>query len=131
MKLTTVTALCVAALLGALVVMPGGAEASARDEVEALVREHPVLLFTKSYCGFCKRSLLLLDKMGVLSHNVVLNEMGAKGGEYQAALKEITGQRTVPNIFVGGAHVGGNSDLQAAHSSGKLAEMLAALDKQQ
>jgi glutaredoxin 3 len=32
------------------------------------------------------------------------------------------GQRTVPNIFVGGDHVGGNSDLQAMHAEDKALE---------
>ena len=35
------------------------------------------------------------------------------GSELQDALQEITGQRTVPNIFIGHKHIGGNSDLQA------------------
>jgi len=33
------------------------------------------------------------------------------GDAIQAALQEITGQRTVPNIFIGQKHIGGNSDL--------------------
>jgi glutaredoxin 3 len=32
------------------------------------------------------------------------------------ALRQQTGQRTVPNIFIGGRHIGGNSDLQARGS---------------
>lgn len=35
------------------------------------------------------------------------------GSELQDALQEITGQRTVPNIFIAKQHIGGNSDLQA------------------
>lgn len=31
----------------------------------------------------------------------------------QAALQELTSQRTVPNIFIKQQHIGGNSDLQA------------------
>ena len=41
-----------------------------------------------------------------------------------AALAELTGQRTVPNIFVKGEHLGGNDDLQEAAQSGRLAELL-------
>ena len=37
------------------------------------------------------------------------------GPKIQAALLELTGQRTVPNIFIGEKHMGGNSDLQALH----------------
>jgi glutaredoxin 3 len=35
------------------------------------------------------------------------------GAALQDALEEITGQRSVPNIFIGQKHIGGNSDLQA------------------
>lgn len=34
------------------------------------------------------------------------------GSAIQSTLQEITGQRTVPNIFIGKQHIGGNSDLQ-------------------
>jgi glutaredoxin 3 len=35
------------------------------------------------------------------------------GAALQDALEEITGQRSVPNIFISQNHIGGNSDLQA------------------
>lgn len=35
------------------------------------------------------------------------------GAELQDALEGLTGQRSVPNIFIKQAHIGGNSDLQA------------------
>jgi glutaredoxin 3 len=38
------------------------------------------------------------------------------GADIQDALREITGQSTVPNIFIGQKHIGGNSDLQARKS---------------
>jgi glutaredoxin 3 len=40
----------------------------------------------------------------------------ADGAEIQAALKEITSQGTVPNVFIDKKHIGGNSDLQAKRS---------------
>jgi glutaredoxin len=39
-------------------------------------------------------------------------------------LHEITGQKTVPNIFIGGVHIGGCSDLQAKVANGKVLEIL-------
>jgi glutaredoxin 3 len=38
------------------------------------------------------------------------------GAAIQDALQEITNQRSVPNIFIGKKHIGGNSDLQAKKS---------------
>lgn len=46
------------------------------------------------------------------------------GREIQDALKQLTGQGTVPNIFIGGEHIGGNSDLQALKKDKKLEEKL-------
>ena len=46
------------------------------------------------------------------------------GGEQQRTLKDITGQSTVPNIFIGGQHIGGCSDLLAKVKSGKVKELL-------
>jgi glutaredoxin 3 len=46
------------------------------------------------------------------------------GYAIQKELKMMTGQRTVPNVFVGGKHVGGNDDVQAAARSGELQKML-------
>lgn len=47
-----------------------------------------------------------------------------EGSAIQAYLIDKTGQRTVPNVFVQGKHVGGSDDLAAAHRSGKLAELI-------
>jgi glutaredoxin 3 len=42
------------------------------------------------------------------------------GAEMQHALGEISKQRTVPNVFVGGEHIGGNDATKAAHKKGTL-----------
>ncbi len=46
------------------------------------------------------------------------------GSDIQSALLDITGQRTVPNVFIKGKHLGGNDATQAAAKNGKLKEML-------
>lgn len=48
-----------------------------------------------------------------------------EGSAIQDALAEISGQRTVPNIFINQKHIGGNSDLQAK-SEDDLKELLKA-----
>lgn len=45
------------------------------------------------------------------------------GSAIQDALQEMTGQRTVPNIFIGKKHIGGNSDLEAKKGK-ELEELL-------
>lgn len=52
-----------------------------------------------------------------------LNQMD-DGPAIQDALLEMTGQKTVPNVFINTEHVGGNDNVQAAKQNGKLQEML-------
>ena len=52
-----------------------------------------------------------------------LDEM-PNGYAIQDELYRKTGQRTVPNVFVRGQHIGGNDDTQAAYMSGKLQKLL-------
>ena len=49
--------------------------------------------------------------------------MTEDGSDIQAALQEITKQRTVPNIFINKKHIGGNSELQNL-STGQLKGLL-------
>lgn len=46
------------------------------------------------------------------------------GPEVQAALHQWTGQRTVPNVFIGGQHIGGCDSTVAKHKEGKLVPLL-------
>ena len=48
----------------------------------------------------------------------------SNGSEIQNALKTKSGQSTVPNIYINGKHVGGNSDIQKLKSNGQLKQML-------
>ena len=49
----------------------------------------------------------------------------ANGAEIQAALLAKTGQKTVPNVFIRGKHLGGASDTEAAFEDGSLHGLLA------
>ena len=52
-----------------------------------------------------------------------LNQMD-DGADIQDALLEMTGQKTVPNVFIKGEHLGGNDDTQKAAKEGKITEAL-------
>ena len=81
------------------------------------------MVFSKSYCPYCTATKELLNGMGIEAKVIELDQID-KGSEIQGALLDISGQRTVPNVFIRGKHLGGNDDTQAAARSGKLAEML-------
>jgi glutaredoxin 3 len=59
--------------------------------------------------------------MGAKYYAIELDQV-PDGSDIQAALADISGQRTVPNIYIGQKHIGGNSDLQA--KSGELKALL-------
>lgn len=49
----------------------------------------------------------LFKRIGVQPHVIELDHLGAQGPQIQKVLERLTGQSTVPNIFIGGKHVGG------------------------
>jgi len=98
---------------------------AAADFVKSQVESNKVVVFSKSYCPFCSKTKALFEDLGVEATVFELNEMD-DGADIQDALLDITGQRTVPNTFINGKHIGGNDDVQRANSAGGLKEMLAA-----
>lgn len=109
---------------------PPQPERSPADEVEALIADEPVAVFSKSYCPYCMRAKALLSELGEQIDGytgagiIELDEIGERGRLMQNYLLEKTGQSTVPNIFIGGQHVGGASELRALHDDEKLLPML-------
>jgi len=82
----------------------------------------PNKIYTTRYCGFCFRAKRLLDSKGVKYEEVAID------GDREARIKlqQMTGQTTVPQIWIGETHVGGCDDLYALERSGRLDQMLAA-----
>jgi glutaredoxin 3 len=80
----------------------------------------PVKIYTTTYCGYCVRAKDLLTRKGVK-----YEELDVTGNdEMRAKLVEMSGQRTVPQIWIGDTHVGGYSDLARLESEGRLDPML-------
>lgn len=82
------------------------------SQVENLIKTKPVFVASKSYCPYCSATKRLLSEVYPEAYILELDQMD-EGNEIQAILAQITGQRTVPNVFIKGKHIGGNSDLQA------------------
>ncbi|KAG0669595.1 glutaredoxin [Maudiozyma exigua] len=93
------------------------------DQVQKMIDDNPVFVAAKSYCPHCKATLqTLFDSMGVPVADALVLELDKMedGPQIQTALKQINGQRTVPNIYIGQEFIGGNSDLQKLYMSGQL-----------
>ncbi len=80
-------------------------------------------IYTTGYCPYCARAkaLLTAKHAAFTEHDVTMDPVG------RATMTERSGGgRTVPQIFINGAHVGGCDDLHALDKAGKLDPMLAA-----
>ena len=100
-------------------VQAGGLEA----EIKATVESNKVVVYSKSYCPFAGQTKTLLSSNGIDAKIFELDQMG-NGADIQNTLKSMTGQSTVPNVWIAGKHIGGNSDIQALGAA-KVKEMIA------
>ncbi|CAK7203743.1 Glutaredoxin [Sporothrix eucalyptigena] len=85
---------------------------AAAQKVQQLIDDNAVVVFSKSYCPYCRSTKRTLDDLGAKYYVIELDQED-DGSEIQDALAKISGQRTVPNIYIGKEHIGGNSDLEA------------------
>jgi len=85
---------------------------AALTKAQSIIDDNAVAVFSKSYCPFCRASKQLLTEQGAKFYAIELDQVD-DGAAIQDALRELTGQGTVPNIFIAQKHIGGNSDLQA------------------
>jgi glutaredoxin 3 len=80
-------------------------------------------MYTTQACPYCTRAKALLRQRGVEAIEEIRVDMDP---EQRQQMIELTGRRTVPQIFIGERHVGGCDDLLALDVRGELAPLLAA-----
>lgn len=81
----------------------------------------PVTMYTTAVCPYCIRAKQILKARGVDDINEIRVDMLP---QERVKMMEITGRRTVPQIFIGDTHVGGCDDLMALDSRGGLVPLL-------
>ncbi|KAK9087691.1 hypothetical protein Syun_030085 [Stephania yunnanensis] len=94
------------------------------ENVKKTVSENPVVVFSKSWCSYSSEVKALFKRLGVDPFVVELDEMGPQGPQLQKLLERLTGQHTVPNVFIGGKHIGGCTDTVKLHRKGELEPLL-------
>ncbi|HSW25722.1 MAG TPA: glutaredoxin 3 [Burkholderiaceae bacterium] len=82
----------------------------------------PVRMYTTQVCPFCIRAKALLRQRGVAQIDEVRVDLDP---EQRLRMMELTGRRTVPQIFIGDTHVGGCDELMALDQRGGLMPLLA------
>lgn len=77
-------------------------------------------IYTKNWCIYCKRSKAKLQELGLSYQEIDVTD----DPQLEEQMRERSQQFTVPQIFVNGTHLGGNSDLNVAIASGQLDQFL-------
>ena len=96
--------------------------ANARERIEKLIAEHPVVLFMKGtpefpQCGFSGQVVQILDYLGAPVHGVNVLE----DDEIRQGVKEFANWPTIPQLYIKGEFVGGCDIAREMFQSGELA----------
>jgi len=73
-------------------------------------------MYTTSWCPYCESARRLLRRKGVSFEEISLE---ADPAQREVMIRR-SGQRTVPQIFIAGAHIGGSDELHALDAAGGL-----------
>lgn len=79
-----------------------------------------VTMFSTTTCPYCERAETLLSNKGIAVEKILIDQTP---GQFERMV-EVTGLRTVPQIFIGDFHVGGFTDLYRLDQSGDLTRLL-------
>lgn len=80
-----------------------------------------VEIYTKAFCPYCTRAMRLLGSKNV---EVEENDISMGGPKRTEMVQRAKGRTTVPQIFIGGRHVGGSDDLAQLERDGRLDALL-------
>jgi glutaredoxin 3 len=93
---------------------------SANSPTVTTKQQKKIVVYTKDYCPYCVRAKRLLQARGYAFEEINIEGDDAK----RQWLVDKTGQRTVPQIFIGELSVGGSDDLHELDRNGKLTELM-------
>ena len=82
----------------------------------------PIEIYTSPLCGFCHAAKRLLNGKGAAFTEI---DVMRQPDKRQEMMSRAHGRHTVPQIFIGGTHVGGCDELYALERAGKLDGLLA------
>lgn len=82
----------------------------------------PITMYTGPSCPYCTMAKQFLKSLGVENITEIRVDQNPAG---YSEMQQRTGQRSVPQIFIGETHVGGFTDLYALHQKGGLENLLA------
>jgi len=108
--------------------VPAELDGDAERFVRETIAQQPVAMFALEWCEFCWSVRKLFGQLGIDYFSVDLDSVeyqeGDRGGKIRAVLAERTGAVTIPQIFIGGEHVGGCTELFDMYCDGKMLRKL-------
>lgn len=81
-----------------------------------------IIIYSSMFCPYCHSAKALLGKKGVDFEEIDVDTIP---GARQEMTRRASGGYTVPQIFIGDAHIGGCDDLYALEGAGRLDALLA------
>lgn len=91
--------------------------------VQEFINSNKVMVFSKTTCPFCTKVKELFKSLNV-QYELLELDIAENGSALQNALFELSGQKTVPNVFINGKHLGGCDDTLKAHAENQLLNMI-------
>ncbi|KAG8370852.1 hypothetical protein BUALT_Bualt13G0026500 [Buddleja alternifolia] len=85
------------------------------ESVKKTIGDNSVVVYSKTWCSYSSEVKSLFKKLGVDPLVIELDQLGAQGRQLQKTLERLTGQRTVPNVFI---------DTLKLHRRGELQPLL-------
>lgn len=98
-----------------------------KKKINTFIEDNKIAIFSKTFCPYCTKVKSLFDEIKEPYAVIELDQIGDDGPLIQEMLGDMTGQRTVPNVFVNKVHVGGSSDTVAAYANGILQELISGI----
>jgi cysteine synthase A len=99
----------------------------AQQFVEEVLEAEPVVLFALEWCEFCWSVRKLFGRLGVQYRSVDLDSVEYQendhGGKIRTILADRIGSPTIPQIFIGGRHIGGATELFDAMRDGSMQKL--------
>lgn len=118
-----------AAAPAAAPVAPVAADPDADAFVASAIDAEPVVMFALEWCEFCWAVRKLFARLGIAYRSVDLDSVALQrhdlGTRLRPVLRRRTGASTIPQIWIGGHHVGGATDLFDAIRDGRAQRLLA------
>ncbi|KAG8436539.1 hypothetical protein GDO86_007592 [Hymenochirus boettgeri] len=98
-------------------------QSEAMDVIKDTIAENCVVIFSKTTCPYCVMAKEAFKNIDVQYRAIEL-DTSEHGRQLQEALQQLTGVKTVPQVYVNGKCIGGGTDTQKLGKEGKLLKLV-------